>query len=426
MRSGLLQRPPSHYVIAMLFWILIFSLAGVVVVLLVLALLRQRGDSRTRSDYDIAVYRDQLAGVEQDLARGVLTSDVADRTRVEISRRILEADRAREAETAARAPLGWSYAMAGLVGLFLIGGSVAAYQRLGAPGYDDLPLKARLEASERLYATRPGQEVAELQAEAQMPPAPEIDAEFAGLMDRLRAALAERPDDTTGLQLLARNEASLGNFKAAHQAQARLLALLGDAATASAYADYADLLVIAAGGYVSPEAEAALTQAMQRDPQNGTARYYSGLMFAQTGRADLAFQIWNRLLQGSAPDDPWVPIVRDQIEEAAYRAGINYTLPPLAGTGLSGPSAADMEAASEMSAQDRMDMIRGMVASLSERLATEGGTPAEWARLIGALGVLGETEQAQAILQEARAVFAGNEPALADLARTAAQAGLTE
>ena len=57
-------------------------------------------------------------------------------------------------------------------------------------------------------------------------------------------------------------------------------------------------------------------------------------------------------------------------------------------------------------------MIRGMVEGLAERLATEGGAPEEWARLISALGVLGETNRAGAILTEAREVFAGSDAAL--------------
>ncbi|MBE0552895.1 MAG: c-type cytochrome biogenesis protein CcmI, partial [Rhodobacteraceae bacterium] len=42
---------------------------------------------------DIAVYRDQLAEVERDLARGTLAADEAQRLRTEVARRLLEADR---------------------------------------------------------------------------------------------------------------------------------------------------------------------------------------------------------------------------------------------------------------------------------------------------------------------------------------------
>ncbi len=56
---------------------------------------------------------------------------------------------------------------------------------------------------------------------------------------------------------------------------------------------------MAAGGYVSPEAEAALSEVLRREPSNGRARYYTGLLYAQTGRPDLAFRVWRPLLEDS-------------------------------------------------------------------------------------------------------------------------------
>ena len=40
-------------------------------------------------------------------------------------------------------------------------------------------------------------------------------------------------------------------------------------------------------------------------------------------------------------------------------------------------------------------ILNGMVSRLSERLSTDGGSPNEWARLINALGVLGEIQSAK-------------------------------
>jgi cytochrome c-type biogenesis protein CcmH len=250
-----------------------------------------------------------------------------------------------------------------------------------------------------------------------------VSEEYLSLMERLRATVAERPDDVQGHRLLARNEAALGNFVAAREAQDKLIAILGDAATAQDYADQADLMVMAAGGYVSPEAEAALSRALTLDPSNGAAQYYSGLLLMQTGRADLAFRLWDGLLRQSQPTDPWVVPIRAQIEELAQIAGeMNYSLPEMSSG--PGPTQEQMDAAAEMSAEDRMEMIRGMVQGLSDRLATDGGPPEDWARLIGALGVLGEVERATAIADEAEQVFAGNDAALSLIAAARTQAGL--
>ena len=64
-------------------------------------------------------------------------------------------------------------------------------------------------------------------------------------------------------------------------------------------------------------------------------------------------------------------------------------------------------------------MIRGMVSRLSDRLATQGGSPAEWARLIRAYGVLGDPARAHAIADEAMQVFAATPEALAQIADAA-------
>jgi cytochrome c-type biogenesis protein CcmH len=183
------------------------------------------------------------------------------------------------------------------------------------------------------------------------------------------------------------------------------------------------MMVMAAGGYVSPETEAVLEQALQRDPENGTALYYSGLSMLQTGRPDLAFRLWDGLLRQSAPTDPWVVPIRAQIETLAEVAGVfNYELPRMGDA--PGPTQEQMDAAAEMTPEARMEMIEGMVQGLSDRLATEGGPPEDWARLIGALGVLGNTEQAAAIADEAEQVFAGNDAALSLIAEARMRAGL--
>lgn len=409
----------------MIFWIAATALATAVTALFVQVLLRHRGAARARADYDIAVYRDQLEGVESDLARGVITDDAAERLRTEISRRILDADRGRGAEDTRRAPPALTYAAAALGAVLLTGGSLALYATLGAPGYGDLPLQARLENSEELRRSRPSQDAAEAEMAAAALPRQGIepDEQFLALMDRLRETLEERPNDPRGLELLARNEAAMGNFAAAHEAQARLIEVRGAEATADDYAGLAEMLVLAAGGYVSPEAEAALGRALTRDPQNGPARYYLGLMQSQNDRPDRAFDIWRELLEASRPNAPWVPAIRGQITDVAARAGVNYQPPAPAGA-APGPSAADLDAAQDMAPEQRMQMVRGMVEGLSDRLASQGGSPDEWARLIGALSVLGERDRAEAIHAEAQQVFANNAAALEQVNAAARQAGI--
>lgn len=410
----------------MTFWIVITGMALAATALLVLALRRGRADDGTAAAYDLKIYRDQLREVDRDLERGVIAEADADRIRAEVSRRILAADAALKAGQAPRGPTRTATAVVtvGLAAL-VIGGSLLLYRDIGAPGYGDLGLARRIELAAEARKDRPDQAAAEAQMPART--TPQMDADYKTLIEQLRSAVAARPDDLRGHMLLAQHEANIGNFSAAHAAQSRAIVLKGDAATAQDYADYAELLVMAAGGYVSPEAEQALGQALKRDPNNGPARYYWGLMMAQTGRPDVAFRLWEETLRMGPPDAYWIPAIRGQIEELAARAGVKYTLPP-AGPApmLKGPSAEDVDATRDMSAEDRQQMIRGMVDGLASRLADEGGSPAEWAQLIGALGVLGETDRAGAIYREALQTFADDTQALTQIEAAARNAGVAE
>jgi cytochrome c-type biogenesis protein CcmH len=409
----------------MTFWIIATIIALLATAPLVLVLLRARGsdaDDIGNTAIELRVYKDQLVEVDRDLGRGMLTEDAAKRARLEISRRMLEADSKKDLHTTKDAALPLWAAL--LVGAMVLGGGVWLYSVEGAPTYQDLPLKTRLARAQEIRETRPTQAAAEDSAPAS-PPLETPNPDHLKLLDQLRAALATRPDDLQGHMLLARNASVIGEYREAYAAQARVIAIKGDAATAEDYATLADMMILAVGGYVSPEAEVAITQSLARDAGNGTANYYAGLMFAQTGRPDMTFQLWSRLLSNSAADDLWVAPIRGQIEAVAFAAGERYTLPPLADS-LKGPTADDIDAAADMDAGDRTAFIQSMVDQLSARLANDGGTPDEWARLISSLGVLGDTGRARAIWSEAQVIFGPDATALATVRAAAQSAGIAQ
>ncbi|MBY6163481.1 c-type cytochrome biogenesis protein CcmI [Mameliella alba] len=407
------------------FWIVTAGAVLLTAGALVLALLRGRRATGPAEAFDLDVYRDQLKEVEADAARGKIPAEEAERLRVEISRRLLAADaKLQQGGSRSEQPRTLGLVLAAVIGLAVIGGSYGLYTRIGAPGYADVPLKARLARADEALKNRPSQ--AKVEAGIPPQPAPDVSADYMQLVERLRQAVASRPDDLQGHLLLTRSEARLGNFSAAYKAQAQVIQLKGDAATAKDFTDLADMMILAAGGYVSPEAQSVLEQALSRDPDNGVARYYGGLMMAQVGRPDVGFRMWNKLLRESTAQDPWVAPISGQIEDLAFMAGVqDFQMPTLGGTPR-GPSAADIAAARDMTPEERQEMIRGMVGQLSARLAEEGGPPEDWARLISSLGVLGETERAGAIYNESLTVFAQRPEALETLKAAARQAGIVE
>ncbi|MAY88941.1 MAG: c-type cytochrome biogenesis protein CcmI [Pseudooceanicola sp.] len=405
----------------MVFWIIPALVALAVAGLIARVMTASRDAGDTTASRDMSVYRDQLAEIERDRARGTIPESEAEQLRTEVARRILAADSAARDATSVSAPAGKAPALA--LGAVLVVGSLGLYAWLGVPGYGDMGLQARYAMAERLRTERPTQSDAEAQTPAQSP-AQDPGPDYLALVAQLRETVAQRPDDLRGNQLLARHESALGNFAAAHAAQARVIDIKGDGAGAGDYASYADLLILAAGGYVSPTAEQALKDTLARDPRNGAAQYYMGLLEAQNARPDRAFRIWNRLMMASPPDAPWVPAIRAQIGDAARLAGIDFAPPPP--PEARGPSPEDIANAAELDDAGRKEMIQGMVEGLAARLADEGGPAPEWARLIAALGVLGEVDRARAIAEEARNRFAGDSAALEQIEQAAQRAGIAE
>lgn len=397
----------------MLFWIVAAALT-LACVAIVLAAFRTPPEASTP---DVAVYRDQLRELDRDRARGTLAAEEAETARAEVARRLLAADKAARSAEAGRG--GNAVLGAGLAAVLVVAVTAATYLTIGAPGYGDLPLQARIETIEENRARRAAQAV----AEAEVPD--RIDdgrPDVTRMAEQLRAVLAERPDDLRGWRLAVQTEAGLGDFEAAWRAQERVIAILGEDATAGDHSALAELMILAAGGFVSLEAEAILRETLRLDRTDGTARYYLGSMYAQGGRPDLAWPIWRRLVADSTPDAPWLPVIYERIEAVSRAAGDPTPIDQLPTP--RGPTADDVEAAAGMSLEERIDMIEGMIQGLAARLASEGGPPEDWARLIVAYGVTGNLNAAASVYQESKLVFEADRGALDILARAADRAGL--
>ncbi|MGB3148896.1 MAG: c-type cytochrome biogenesis protein CcmI [Paracoccaceae bacterium] len=384
------------------------------------ALWRAAGEGATEGQADLALYKAQLAEVDSDVSRKILSEEEAALARIEIKRRILDLDRRMDRDGSATAVQSGGRAPILALTILVILGAAGLYAWIGAPFYPDVPHAARLAAAEALKAARPDQKAAEAMAEKARGPLPPPDAAYADLMDKLREAVVAHPGDLQGLRLLARNERTLGNFSAAARAQEALNAALGAEATAMDYAALADVLILAAGNQVTAAADAAISHALTLDPANGTARFYAGLSAAQTGRPDLAFAIWNSLMQESPPEAPWVSFLAAEMPALAAAAGTDYQPPAALDPALRGPTAADITGAEGQTAEERAAMIAGMVNGLEERLMAGGGSAAEWAQLVRALVVLGQEDRVQAALAAAEAALGGDAEALAAV-RAAAQ-----
>ena len=80
----------------MIFWAIAIVLLVIVAVSVIWPLARGKADARDEVDFDIEVFRDQLAEVGRERADGRLGNAEAEAAKVEISRRILAADSGRK------------------------------------------------------------------------------------------------------------------------------------------------------------------------------------------------------------------------------------------------------------------------------------------------------------------------------------------
>ncbi len=362
-------------------------LAGVTAAMLAWPLWRRRKSAATRAEYDLAVFRDQLAEIERDAERGLIAAKQAEAARLEVERRILA--RADEAERAAR-PSPWARRIVLSVAVAAPVSASVFYLFNGAPGMPDHPLASRTDIRESAAKVS-----AEAHLRAQIP---DLDAAVARLEDRLR----REPGDAHGWLMLGRTYMTLEKYAEAAAAFALAHSLDRDPGTAI---EEVEAMILANNRAVPPLALKVLAEVLEQDPREPRARYYVGVAKAQAGDFKGAAQEWTDLIALSPVGAEWTPMVREQIESAAKQLGVkpDSFAPSEAARallrGVAAPAPASPPMASPALPAGQEDMIRGMVERLAARLKDNPDDAEGWRMLARSYEVLGETEK----MKEARA-----------------------
>ena len=382
------------------FWAAAILMTVAAVVAVLLPMLRRPGKQGPgRAEYDITVYKDQLAEIERDRERGLLGQDEAGAAAIEIQRRILKAAGPEETPgsppDSLGAPAPRNRALPALIAAGVVVTAFALYMVLGSPDKPNLP-----------YAGRDiGAEIAAREGRMER-------REVIQLVARLEQRLKENPGDADGWVLLARTYLTHSEFAPALAAYRR--AMEAGNRQPDIAVDYGEALVLAEKGLVTLEARALFREVVAADPLNPKAGYYLGLSLAQQGKVKEALQAWVDLRAVSPEGAPWLEAVDQQIASAAQELGLApWAVKPSAkalALGLTaktpsasepareparGPSTEDVQAAGQMSAGDRNAMIRSMVQRLADRLADNPDDLEGWRRLARAYEVLGEKEKAE-------------------------------
>ena len=375
----------------MLFWVIaaILTLGASLAVLLPLT--GGMKGALPAGDHDLEVYRDQLSELDRDMARGLIQPGEADEARAEIARRILRLGATAQPGAAMPRPSRSARWVASVAVLAVPLLSWGLYGILGSPDLPSQPLAERL-------AKNPA------------------DASVDELVARAEAHLAANPSDGKGWDVLAPIYLRLQRFPDAVTAYRNAIRLDGDSAVRQS--GLGEAIASAAGGIVSADAQKAFEAALKLDPANAKANFYLGVGLAQEGKKAEAVTAWQKMLGQLAPDSPW----RNAVQQALAEAGA----PAVAGAApANGPDAQQVEAARQMSPQDRQAMIETMVAGLDDKLKQNPRDEEGWMRLIRSYVVLGKADQARAALGRAVAAFGADSEQARKFTAFAASLGVT-
>jgi cytochrome c-type biogenesis protein CcmH len=397
----------------MMVWLIFAGLSAATLGLLLQPLLRgMRATGPTRADYDMVIYRNQLAEIAQDVERGLLPQDQADTARAEIHRRMLAAEDAELAAASGDGPKDSRRSR--LIAVFGVAlavplGSVLLYLTLGSP---NLLGKPKVQQAAR-----------------------EANAAAASEAERL-APLVQKNPSIRGFTQLADTYFAAHEYDLAAGAYQRAIDLgANDAGTLS---QYGEATVLANDGAVVLPALKAFITALDMDAHDARSRFYFGLAEAQIGDFKKAVAIWKDLEQDSAPGSSWLGMLREHISTFANQGGFDPATirpQPPAIDALKASLAAMSQAQGAPTAaatasppvsgntNDDSTMIEAMVARLAARLEANPNDPDGWQRLARSYSVQGKHQMAREAIDHAialRPLDVGLRLALAEIQKAAA------
>src|SRR2546425_6559281 len=243
------------------FWLVAAALAAVALAFVLRPLAgRGKAPRLSRSDATLSIYKDQLRGLDAELAAGTLSPDDHRRARLELEARLLEDVPAVEVEPAPTR--GGRAALAVGIAVPLL--AVAVYFATGTPRALD-PQEA-------------------------VPSAAQVEA----MVGRLAAKLRENPDDADGWKLLGRSYTVMGRFQEAVDAYAK--AAQRDPRDAQLLADFADALAMVRGQRLAGEPARLIERALEIDPKNLKAPAPAGTAAFERQDYANAATLWARML----------------------------------------------------------------------------------------------------------------------------------
>ena len=365
----------------MLIWLAISSITILTVFILISPLVffdSKKKELNNENHYDINIYKDQLNEINKDIDRGVLSKEDYDSAKNEISRRILLY---KNPDNTTNNLTGNSQKFKLLsvifVSLLIPIVSLNLYFLLGNPTLPNKPFANNISENNALASN---------------------NTQTSSIEDsiiQLKKRLAKNQNDIEGWLLLGRSYLVMRNPDQAILAFKKVIKL--DPNYKEIYSFIGEALVFKNQGFVSEEAINYFEIALDDNRKNPASRYYLSLAKSQRGNVEDAYKAWLELARETPPNTPWYPLLQSQLEEAALKLGKDNTkiIGEKNNINTPGPTKEDIEAAAEMSSDDRKNMIKSMVENLAERMKENPNDIKGWEMLARSYRVLGNIKKAE-------------------------------
>lgn len=250
-------------------------------------------ETHSSTRLNLAIYRDRLEELKQDLASGLIDEEQYEQTRTEMARALLQDLQAEQAETTNTSPRSRLLATLGTV--ILVSGITAGLY---------------LYLDDQIYLV-------------EVPPA-QNTAEALDIARQVRGQLflvQSDPGNGENWLLLGNGYMAMGRFDAALQAYERATAILGE--NAELLVSQAHALARLHGGNLEGRPATLIRHALALEPDHPAALTWAGMLGFQSGDYDQAMRYWNELLAQLEPGSDHYRQIKGLISTAQLRkAGV--------------------------------------------------------------------------------------------------------
>lgn len=362
------------------FWLTASCLTVAATLAVLIPITRRRKSVAAPETQDMAVYQDQLKEIDTDLQRNLIDQESAEQARLEIARRLIKAERRQEEQNITyRSGMARNLLVLATIMVVPVF-SWGIYTLIGSPNLSAQPLAQRMKANPDRAS------IEEMLAKAEM-------------------HLKQNPDDARGWVLLAPIYLRTGRLDDALIAYQNVIRLNGE--EFGSVLGLGETLVAKNNGIVTADAKALFEKAAQLNAMDVRPPAYLARYLMQENKRSEAADLLEEFANKAPENAAWLPEMRATIQQ------MRSTPSP------KGPTSEDVEAAKDMSENDRNEMIAGMVAGLDQRLRDNPDDVNGWQQLVRSYIIMNKRDEAQDALNRGiKALDAEKQKTLAAFAKS--------